>query len=487
MRRRLPRREPLQYLELPLRHPLLFAVPTLLMTLAAVALALWLPDKYRSSTLILVEADPVPETVVPRMATQPASKRLATLKQEILSRTRLEKVLAELKPYPEKAGMPIPTVVEHMRRDIFVGVKGTDAFSVEYVHTDPHMAMTVANRLVNLFVEETSRARETQVKEAYEFIDQQVASAKQALDENEEQLLALKESRLGALPEQLGANLAILQRLQLELQTVEANLTAVHDRHLLLERMPLTAAPPAATAAGPLAELASLRAQHALLRMRYTDAHPDVRLIAARVRRLEQAVATLAPAEASPAPDRAITPQLLQAKTDIARLEARRSELSQQIRAFQARVEATPRTEQETAALVRDNQKLKDNYLKLLSTKQNAEMAARLEERWKGERFRVLDSAYLPERPYFPNRPLFAAAGLLLGLVTGVGLTLARENLDHSVRDLAELSVTLPYPVLAVLPHLSSPRGVEVLSPPEPASGRLKGLLPTAADLRAES
>ena len=115
---------------------------------------------------------------------------------------------------------------------------------------------------------------------------------------------------------------------------------------------------------------------------------------------------------------------------------------------YQARVESTPRTEQETAALVRDNQKLKDNYLKLLTTRQEAQMAARLEERWKGERFRVLDPAHLPDRPYFPNRPLFAAGGLLIGLFVGLGLTLVSENFDHSIRDLTELQATVNFDVI---------------------------------------
>ena len=72
-------------------------------------------------------------------------------------------------------------------------------------------------------------------------------------------------------------------------------------------------------------------------------------------------------------------------------------------------VEKTPRTEQDLATLTRDYDKLKENYSALLSKQMEAQMAGRLEQRWKGDRFRMLDPASLPERPFFP-KPLVVIA-----------------------------------------------------------------------------
>jgi capsular polysaccharide biosynthesis protein len=81
-------------------------------------------------------------------------------------------------------------------------------------------------------------------------------------------------------------------------------------------------------------------------------------------------------------------------------------------------------------------------------------MAQKLEERWKGERFRVLDPAYLPEQPVSPDPMLFLLGGVVLGLALGLGLAYVAEFLDRSVKDVDELEDALPYPVLATIPHV---------------------------------
>ena len=82
----------LEYLETPLRRPWHVVVPFVLIVATAVAVAYLLPKKYRSSTLILVESEKVPDAFVASMATERTTKRLQTIRQEIMSRTRLERV-----------------------------------------------------------------------------------------------------------------------------------------------------------------------------------------------------------------------------------------------------------------------------------------------------------------------------------------------------------------------------------------------------------
>jgi polysaccharide chain length determinant protein (PEP-CTERM system associated) len=439
-----PTRDPLDYVTIPLRYPYHVAVPLCLVLAAAVAACFVLPKKYRSTTLILVEKDKVPESFVARVATETAARRLNTLRQEIQSRTRLEKVARDLDPYHSLHQESISVVTDRMRQALEVNVKGSsnDAFSVEFVHTDPHKAMDVANRLTTLFIEEVTRERQTQVSEAYTFIDSELEEAREELERREQALRRFKESHMGSLPEQLASNLAALERLQYERQVVASDLRAAMERETLVEQRPELA-----TAIDSLAELSRLKNELAALRTRYTDEHPEVRFLLGRISRLEQTLAERGTV-------RTIQAQLEQARLDVRTLKARQLEVERRTSIFTARVEESPRTEQELATLTRDFQKLKENYLTLLNKKLEAQMAAKLEERWKGEQFKILDPASLPDQHIAPNRLLIVSAGLVLGLALGLAAAFTADFLDHSIKNIRELEATLAVPLLATIPHI---------------------------------
>jgi uncharacterized protein involved in exopolysaccharide biosynthesis len=177
----------------------------------------------------------------------------------------------------------------------------------------------------------------------------------------------------------------------------------------------------------------------------------------ARIARLERQYAEAAGNSKAPLvdPSEAARAQFARIRIEIKNLEARRADLERRIDTFRARVEQAPRTEQELATLTRDYQKLNESYLALLSKKLDAQMAARLEKRWKGEHFSILDPAHFPEEPYSPNRPLFATVGAFLGLVVGLGAALTREFLDVTIKDVEDLQTVVSFPVLATIPHVS--------------------------------
>jgi uncharacterized protein involved in exopolysaccharide biosynthesis len=199
------RRRPLvEYLEIPLRRPWLVAVPFVLIVAGSYAASRLVPEQYRSSTFILVESEKVPTSVVPRMAApERTDRRMQTIQQKILSRTRLEQVIKETNPYLSYGGrITMSDLVEWMRSATYISLRGGDAFSIEYVHTDPEKAAEVVNRIAALFIEETNRARAQQVEEAYSFLETQVGEARQDLETKEEAVRRYKESHMGSLPEQ---------------------------------------------------------------------------------------------------------------------------------------------------------------------------------------------------------------------------------------------------------------------------------------------
>ena len=429
-------------------------MPFVLLLLGAIGVSFVLSPRYSSSTLILVAPDQIPANFIPQMPTERIARRLQTLRQEVQSRTRLEMVARELDPYGSLGKEPLINTIERMRSATTVSVKGNDAFGIEFEHRDPKMAMLVADRLTTLFMDEVAGARERQVSEAYQFIDTQMQDARQRLEEKETALSEFKQKHMGQLPEQVQANLATLQRLQLEQQTIADNLRKATDAQLLLESGSTAAGAAPGGAVAP-DSLTTLRAQLAQLRTRYTDKHPDVKALLSRITTLEAAASGTGPSSAPIDPAAAAAQRRLeQAWLEVQALRGRSADVDRRIAAFQARVEAAPQREQEIQGLTRDYQKLSESYTQLLTKKLEAEMAARVEQRYKGQQFRVIDPAYLPVQPSFPNRGLFALVGGLAGLLLGVGLAIVLDHLDPTFKEADEVSVALNLPVVAVIPYV---------------------------------
>ena len=201
------------YLHAPVRRPLLVVLPWVAILILSVVAFFVLPKRYKSSTLILVESEKVPDSFVARVATQDRGQRLEAIRPEILSRTRLERVRRGDEALRRRRHRRRPAV-ERMRRAIRISISGNDGFTIEFIHTDPHKAQEVANRLATLFIEETVAARAEQVEGAVDFLATQVADARRELESKDDALRRYKEARMGRLPEQLQTNLATMQMLQ---------------------------------------------------------------------------------------------------------------------------------------------------------------------------------------------------------------------------------------------------------------------------------
>ena len=465
--------------EAPLRRPWLVIVPFVLIHLAALGASLVLPPRYTSSTLILIAPDQMPNNLVPQMNTERTSQRLQTLRQEVQSRTRLEMIARELDPYGSLGKEPLIDTIERMRAAVIVSVKGNDAFSVSFEHRDPKMAMLVADRLTTLFMDEVAGARERQVSTAYNFLERELQDARTALEAKEKSLRDFKELHMGQLPEQVQANLATLQRLQLEQQMVADNLRKATDTLMLMEVAGDAATPPPTSSPDTLESMRALLTQ---LKTRYTERHPDVRSLQSRIEALERVRASAEPGK--PPVDPAVASarrRQAEARVEVEQLKARLADVDRRIGSFQGRVEMAPRREQEVLGLMRDYQKISENYSQLLSRKLDAEMASRLEQQQKGQQFRILDPAYLPERPSFPDRLLFGIAGAVAGLLLGLGLAVTIDVLDPTMKDADSVSAAFSLPVLAVLPYVK-PREQERLAAlpvDSPVSrGRKREMLP---------
>jgi polysaccharide chain length determinant protein (PEP-CTERM system associated) len=464
----------------------LLIVPFAVIGAATALVARKLPDWYRSETLILVVPQRVPENFVKSTVTTRIEDRLQSITQQILSRTRLERVIQDFDLYSDERRTGImEDVVEKMRRDIAVQVVKGDAFRVAYVGREPRTVMKVTERLASLFIEENLRDRELQAEGTNLFLENQLEEARRRLVEQEKKLEVYRRLHAGELPSQLDSNLQVIQNTQMQIQAIVESLNRDRDRRQALERVLteasavpaefLAPAPANKVDSGPTTaaeQLEATRTQLQALELRFKPGHPDIALMKRRIRDLErkaEAEALAAPVSPDGAP-RPTSPAEYVRQQRISALRAELQQLDRQIaqkvederrlravsQTYQARAEAAPARETELVELTRDYTTLQSMYTSLLAKKEESKIAANLERRQIGESFKLLDPARLPERPFSPNRRAINLGGLMAGLGLGLALIALLEYKDSSFKTDTEIASVLSLPVLAVVPLMYS-------------------------------
>ena len=468
------------------RRVRLILVTAAVVSAATAGAALGLPNRYRSETLILVVPQRVPETYVKSTVTAKIEDRLQSISQQILSRTRLERIIEDFSLYAvERRTRLMETIVEDLRRHIDVKVVKGDAFRVAYVGDDASTVMKVTNRLASLFIEENLRDREELAEGTNRFLEAQLADARTRLIDHERKLEQYRNRFGSELPSQQAPNLQVIQNLQLQLQSLTDAVNRDSDRRELIERQlrevqreieaePAVAAATTADATRPAEgasaaqQLATARSTFAVLEGRLKPAHPDLQRMQRVVSDLEAraALEAASPAAAAAAPSPA--EQRRQGRAADLRLEldhvgrqlalraAEEERLQDLIRTYQQRIERVPARESELAELTRDYSTLQTLYQTLLAKQEESKIAANLERRQVGAQFKLLDPARVAERPFSPRRWLITLAGVAAGLSLGLALVGLVEHRDRTFKTGADIRNELTVPVLAIVPLMHS-------------------------------
>ena len=174
-------------------------VPAVLGAAIGAALAARVTPLYRSDTVILVVPQRVPESFVRSTVTTKISERLQSISQQILSRTRLERIIQDFDLYKEergRGGKIMKDIVEMMRGNIEVSVGAGDSFSVGFIGTEPRTVMRVTERLATLFIDANLREREVLAEGTNQFLETQLEEVRRRLMELSPRLQSARDKGL---------------------------------------------------------------------------------------------------------------------------------------------------------------------------------------------------------------------------------------------------------------------------------------------------
>jgi polysaccharide chain length determinant protein (PEP-CTERM system associated) len=447
-------------------------------TVLALAAALVLPKKYTSTTLVLVEQPTVPTEYVKPVVTADLSNRLASMKQQIFSRSRLQPIIEKFSLYPNEQAKPMDDRLERLRQSIDVALMDpmsgsggrAPGFRVGVTFDNPRTAQQICSELTSMFMEQNAVQRETQARETTSFLSRQLDDAKAKLDEQDAAVAAFKRKYMGSLPEEAQTNLSLLTGMNAQLESnTQALLRAQEDKTLSEALLVQQETAWKATQTGHNPEtqdqqLTALQEQLASLLNRYTPQHPDVIKLQGQIEQLKQRIAATpknSPPEDSRSASKIEPPQIQQQRVrirqdniNIADLTRQQQNIQSRIRVLQERVQSTPAIEQQFKEVTRNYQTALEFYNDLLRKRQNSAIATDLEHQQESETFRVLDPPSLPAKPSSPKVPVLAGAGFGGGLMLGLAILYLLAISDKSYHTERDVELSLQLPVLTMIPEL---------------------------------
>lgn len=373
------------------------------------------------------------------------------------------------------SGIQVEKLMQDLRSRTNVSSAGDNLVKIEYRDKDPKRAQNIAQKFATLFVAESLQLKESESKTAFSFIDNQVKQYHDKLIKAENELKEWRSANLNAQP---GTEKAILERIQdlrSRINTTRLELAEQKIKQRSLEKQL------AGEAGTPLAGarmdqyrriIGELKGELALLRLNYNDKYPEVVKLRHQIEDLTAIMekndrqrttgAGEADGNQNEIPQNslhfALRGELSKTKTNIATLQARLDGLTQ---AMEEEIERGRRVHQSEAVeteLVRNYEVYRDIYHDLVKRRENARVSKNLDHEQQGPTLRIYESAFLPSKPQGPRFLHFVVGGLVVGFVTPMVVVYALLKVDTRIRSEELLSERLGLPVVAVTPHMSTPK-----------------------------
>lgn len=448
----------------------------------AVVVAVAIPPLYQSYGIILVESQQIPKDMVQTTITGYADERIEIIKQRVMTRENLLKVIDKYKLF---AGERKPTTaserIDELRsrisiEPISVDIKGkrreqaTIAFKLSFEHRQPEMAFKVANELITLFLDENVKARTERATETTEFLTSEADKLKLELETLENQVAAYKQRHGSALPEHLGLHMNMVSRTESEIREIERDQKAAQEELRFLE-LELAAARSGNTAAAratnagsasaPVREVDRLKSEYARLTAIYTEAHPDVRAVKRKIEALEAVeppapVAGVNPVETASLEVARIQAKIAATNNRINSLAAQSQALRGKLVSYERQIMQTPQVERGLAALMRDYENAQKKYEEIRAKQMSAQIAENLEEENKAERFALLEPPLMPEKPVKPDRMKIMLLGTFMAIGGSGGLVFMLEMLNQRIRGVDTLAALTSQRPLAAIPYITT-------------------------------
>ena len=322
-----------------------------------------------------------------------------------------------------------------------------DVIELSVTSHDPEQATALANAVADVYVLDRIESRYEGAKKASTWLSERAAVLREELSRSEEavQKFRMEHNLLATTHGSLTGQQ--LSELNIALINARAELAAKRAKYEQAEKL-LRTGGDTQTIPDVLQSVVvtALRAQQAVvarketdLSLKYGELHPEVTAAQAERRDIEEQISA------------EIQRLIGNLKNEVEAAEAREVALSRALASVSNQSEA----EDQVAVQLRDLERIAAANKELFETFLSRAKIAEEKSTLLNSGVRVITRAEVPAGPSFPNRPLFAALGLVFGFAIGGAGALFRELFAPGFMAKRQVEEALAVPVLASLPRMT--------------------------------
>lgn len=440
-----------------------------------VAIAGWLvvytlPDKFTSKAAVHIDTSSVMQPLLQGLAVEINPEReINVMSRMLLNRENLLSVIREADmdhdvKTPRAQEQLIASLANNIQlRNMGGFSENNRIYEISYSSSDAERAFKVVFTLLNTLIESTLKSGRMDTVMAEEFLDEQIKEYEKRLEQGEERLAEFKKKNAGFMPNEKGGYYDRLQRQQEMIDKTDSALRLAKQRYNDLRQQLSGESPMFQSSQATGATAAKLRAlQEQLNEMltQFTDEHPNVKALRARISDLELGLDPDTGTDSRYADDSKVTlnpvyqdlkAQESRARVEVSTLQVQLAEQRQKLTDLQQSVDIIPQVEADLVKLNRDYDITKERYLALVERRESARLAQRVEKNNSEIIFRVVEAPVVPLLPSGPKRSLMLLGVFLVALLAGIGWSILRFLLYPTFVDFKQLQKMLELPVLGTI------------------------------------
>jgi len=396
----------------------------------------------------------------------------------------------------------------------------TTAFNLSFQGRDPYIVQEIANTLAEFYIEEDNKNTERIVSETTKFLKLEQQRLKNEIEIQEKLISDFKEKHSRELPQDLGYNLGVIARYERDYEQSEMELRNANERKIFLQAQLAEVDPLSPIlvegekiSTNPSQRLKELNLQISSLKSIYSEKHPDIKKLNNEIKELESKVSSsdisiekirklrnlenkLAELEGKYTSEH---PEVKSLKKEIASLrkeekyigsEAAKLKISEEkpdnpayiklvteldavnieiqsledekkraikaIEKYHGKIARIPTIEQELNVLTRDYEGSKKKYDEIYSQLMSAQVAKQIEDNKRGRRFSIASKAYLPVRPFKPNRLGIMLISLIIAIGVSCFYIAICESMDNTLRSQRQIAKIMEAPVFSTLSFIET-------------------------------